>query len=128
MMNLADLQQLDVIHRDIKLENIVIDSNSLKTKIIDYGLAVYAEEEDYITYNCGTPGYLSPQVVNNNRDKMSTKSDVFSAGVVFYVLLTGKYLFNAKDPKQMLIKNMQMQFDLSSVKSMLIDKSAIDLL
>jgi len=57
--NIQALEELDIIHRDIKLENIIIDSVTLKTKIIDYGLAIYADDE-YVNLKCGTPGYLSP--------------------------------------------------------------------
>jgi len=71
---------------------------TLKTTIIDYGLAVYADEEDFIYYSCGTPGYIPPETISNQR-QITTKSDIFSVGVIFYVLLTGKFLFNAKDAK-----------------------------
>lgn len=36
------------------------DSNSISPVIVDFGLAVYADQEDYIYYKCGTPGFISP--------------------------------------------------------------------
>lgn len=48
----------------------------------------------------GTPGYLSPEVIHSEKGMIvSSKSDVFSAGVVFHVLLMGRYLFDGKDPQ-----------------------------
>ena len=58
---------LNIIHRDIKLQNIIINPLSLKTNIIDYGLAVYADDEDYIYYHCGTPGFISPETIRNQK-------------------------------------------------------------
>lgn len=58
---MAELERADVVHRDIKLENLMLrDNNSLDPVIVDFGLAVNAWEEDYGYYKCGTPGYLSP--------------------------------------------------------------------
>lgn len=62
--------------------------------IVDFGLAVYEDDQDYIYYQCGTPGYLSPEVLALKKgERISSKSDIFSAGAVLHVLLTGKYLF-----------------------------------
>ena len=70
------------------------DKDNLEPVIVDFGLSVYQDDEDYIYYQCGTPGYLSPEVLALKKgERISTKSDIFSTGVVFHVLLTGKYLF-----------------------------------
>ena len=95
VQGLINLEQEEIIHRDIKLENVMLrNAESLNLVIVDFGLAVFKEDEDYIYYNCGTPGYISPEsfAVKKN-DKINPCSDVFSLGVIFHVLLMGKYLF-----------------------------------
>lgn len=101
MRGLAELERQEVLHRDIKLENVMVrEKDSLEAVIVDFGLAVYAWEDDYGTYKCGTPGYLSPEVVRCAvGEKLSLKSDIFSAGVIFHVLLTGRYLFEGRDAR-----------------------------
>lgn len=52
----------NVCHRDIKLENILID-NDLNLKIIDFGFAVVSPIERKIDIFCGTPSYMAPEIV-----------------------------------------------------------------
>ncbi len=82
------------------MENIILrHKDSLEPVIADFGLAGYSWE-DYPMKTSGTPGYLSPEVFNADKGAVvSSKSDVFSAGVVFHVLLMGRYLFEGKDPQ-----------------------------
>jgi serine/threonine protein kinase len=101
LSNLNELSELNIVHRDVKLENIVF-RNTLNTMpvIIDYEYAVYADDEDYVHYKCGTPGYLSPEVLlSMSNEKLTDKCDVFSVGCVFHVLLTGRFIFKGKDAK-----------------------------
>ncbi|MHB8905628.1 MAG: serine/threonine-protein kinase [Melioribacteraceae bacterium] len=81
-----------IIHRDIKPENIFIDKN-LNVKLGDFGLALSAED-NFVTnpYSIvGTPSYMSPEQVRGA--KLTPQSDIFSAGVVFFELFTGKNPF-----------------------------------
>ncbi len=81
-----------IIHRDIKPENIFVNSN-LQAKIGDFGLALSAEES-FVTqpYSIvGTPSYMSPEQIRG--EKLTLRSDLFSVGVVFYELFTGKNPF-----------------------------------
>lgn len=50
------------MHRDIKPENIMFrtKSNDSEVVIVDFGLAVFCDTNDYIWYRCGTPGYIAP--------------------------------------------------------------------
>lgn len=74
---------------------------------------MYHDDEDYVYYQCGTPGYLSPEVLNLKKGQTITpKSDIFSAGAILHVLLTGKYLFDGKTPKDVFESNKSMEFDL----------------
>jgi eukaryotic-like serine/threonine-protein kinase len=81
-----------IIHRDIKPENIFVD-NSLNLKLGDFGLALSSEDSSVTNpYSIvGTPSYMSPEQVRGA--KLMPQSDLFSAGVVFYELFTGKNPF-----------------------------------
>ena len=82
----------NIIHRDIKPENILFDKKGKQTilKIIDFGLATYADKFPYIFPKCGTPGYVAPEIANliDKKKGYSTITDVFSVGVIFHMLLT----------------------------------------
>lgn len=80
-----------VAHRDIKPENLVLDSRG-NLKLTDFGLAVVFKKSSgpkkRCTVPCGSPPYAAPEVVS--RDYDPSMSDVWSCGVVLFVLLTGK--------------------------------------
>ena len=101
---------------------------SLDTIIVDFGLAVFSWENQFVK-TCGTPGYLSPQVIKDEiGEGITAKSDVFSAAMVFHVLLMGKYLFNGKDAQSVFENNKKMNIDLLKPEYINIDKDAYDLL
>ncbi|ELP92432.1 serine/threonine protein kinase, putative [Entamoeba invadens IP1] len=98
-----------VIHRDIKLENILInEEKSLKVKLCDFGLCIKATES--MDSLVGTPLYASPQIIR--KDKYTSKSDLYSAGVVLYYLLYGKLPFLCETEKELLAKyNEELYFE-----------------
>ncbi len=51
-----------IYHRDIKLENLIIDNNR-KVKIIDFGFATYSPNTKLLNFFCGTPSYMPPEIV-----------------------------------------------------------------
>jgi len=58
---------------------------------VDFGLATFANEEKYIFQRCGTPGYVAPEIIRaskNDNLKYDVICDVFSLGVLFYILMT----------------------------------------
>ena len=87
--------QNGVIHRDLKPSNIVV-SNDGEPFIVDFGLAKNLLEDDLnITVSGdgetpGTPAYMSPEQAAGHTDKLDTRSDVYSLGVILFTLLTGE--------------------------------------
>ena len=76
------------------------EPNDLNPVIVDFGLGIFENDDNYHYYRCGTPGYISPEVIRCQPDtKITPKCDIFSLGVVFHVLLAKKYLFEGKDVK-----------------------------
>ena len=74
------------MHRDLKLENIMVDSDGY-IKIIDYGLAKMLQPTEMATSYCGTPEYLAPEMVSNAGHDKSV--DWWAVGVLIYEMLIG---------------------------------------
>lgn len=63
-MGVGELHKKGIMHRDLKLENIMIDESGY-VKIIDYGLAKILSQSDELAQSyCGTPEYLAPEMVS----------------------------------------------------------------
>ena len=83
--------QRNVIHRDIKPENILLDRSG-RIKLTDFGFSTLTEVHEVQKRTmCGSPAYASPELIQH--EPYSATCDVWSAGVVFYVMLTGKLPF-----------------------------------
>lgn len=89
-----------VYHRDLKPENLLLDENS-NLKVTDFGLSALAESkrlDGLLHTTCGTPAYVAPEVINR-RGYDGAKADVWSCGVILFVLLAGYLPFH--DPNLM---------------------------
>lgn len=83
----------NIIHRDIKLDNILIDLNNT-IKICDFGVSKQIRTGEIISDQCGTPAYIAPEILRNNGYE-GYGVDIWSAGVVLYTMLTGTVPFKA---------------------------------
>jgi eukaryotic-like serine/threonine-protein kinase len=88
-----------VVHRDLKPENIMVGPND-EVKLIDFGIAANAGSRRLtfakLTEAMGTPDYISPEQVKGKRG--DARSDVYSLGIMFYEMLTGKVPFVGPNP------------------------------
>jgi serine/threonine protein kinase len=85
---------LKIAHLDLKLENIMIDSTS-HVKIIDFGLACPFSDLGSRTSRCGSLPYSSPEMLTGKQVNQST--DIWSLGVLLYILVNGEHPFVAVD-------------------------------
>lgn len=79
----------DIVHRDLKPENLLYsnDTDDAVIKLADFGLAKIIKGEDMLKTACGTPGYVAPEILN--QQPYDEKVDVWSLGVILYIILCG---------------------------------------
>ncbi|KAI8982214.1 kinase-like domain-containing protein [Mycotypha africana] len=81
-----------IVHRDLKLENILLDSND-NAKICDFGFARFAQKNQFLETFCGSLSYSAPEVILCKKYR-GPECDVWSLGVILYTLLAGEYPFD----------------------------------
>ncbi len=102
LAGLASAHKLGIVHRDIKPSNVLVDKTG-GVRLTDFGLASLAGDGTLTLTGAliGTPQYMSPEQAMGK--EASAKSDVFSAGLIFYRCLTGKQAFPGKSPQEILL-------------------------
>lgn len=85
--------RMHICHRDLKPENILLDPAKLSVKLIDFGMAALQANGKMLTTPCGSPHYAAPEVVSA-RPYDGKQADVWSCGVILYVMLTGTTPYN----------------------------------
>lgn len=99
LSGLKEMHSKNIMHRDLKPENILLRSKDTYDCVIaDFGLAEFADAEEYLFVRCGTPGYVAPEVINirDMKTKYQPTCDIFSLGLIFHLLLFGRSVFKGK--------------------------------
>ena len=101
---LAEAERNQIVHRDIKPQNLLLTSDDM-VKIADFGIAkVMGEHHLTLTGSAvGTPAYCSPE--QGRGDAVDQRSDLYSLGVVFYELLTGQKPFAGTQANQLIYQH-----------------------
>jgi serine/threonine protein kinase len=98
----AELHERDIIHKDLKPQNILINAATGQVKLVDLGLASRLPREHQA---CESPSliegslpYLSPEQTGRMNRAIDSRTDLYALGVTFYEMLTGRLPFEARDP------------------------------
>ncbi|KAJ2782273.1 serine/threonine protein kinase [Coemansia linderi] len=102
LLAIRHLNRLGIVHRDIKLENILLaDRHNLRIKLADFGLAKIVGETMFMKTVCGTPMYVAPEVLTVRQLGMyDNLVDMWSLGVVLYICLCGFPPFSEETVQQ----------------------------
>lgn len=88
---LSYLHELGIVHRDIKPENILCDKHTDRLVLTDFGLSHIILPNSKLVDTCGTLDYVAPEIINS--DGYGCKSDIWSLGVILYLVYYGKLPF-----------------------------------
>ena len=93
-----------IIHRDLKPENILMTDNSSKAdiRILDFGLSKILGPDETCNEPYGTLSYCAPEVIKG--ENYNKQADLFSVGVITYLLLCGQLPFNHKDSEKEIVR------------------------
>ena len=96
---LNHIHKRNIIHRDIKLDNILLN-NEGELKICDFGVAKIIDPNEIIKEQCGTPAYIAPEILSD-QGYSGFGVDVWSAGVALYAMLYGTIPFKSQNMKEL---------------------------
>lgn len=104
-----------IVHRDLKPENLLLDEN-LNVKIADFGLSNIMTDGNFLKTSCGSPNYAAPEVISGKL-YAGPEVDVWSCGVILYVLLCGRLPFDDEYIPALFKKIAQGQYSIPSYLS-----------
>lgn len=86
-----------IIHRDLKPANLIIEKDTQKVIVMDFGLAKNINMDSDLTKSgdiIGTPRYMAPEQASGDIDKINHKTDIYALGAILYEMITGTYAFD----------------------------------
>lgn len=90
---------MNISHRDLKLDNLIIDE-MLRIKLIDFGFATCLPKEKRYRIFCGTPSYMAPEIVSKN-EFLGPPADIWALGIILYTILSGTFPFKAPSDREL---------------------------
>jgi serine/threonine protein kinase len=102
LQGMSHIHAHGIVHRDIKLQNVLIDENTNDLKIIDFGVSMKRELCSNKRVRVGTLKYMAPEVFTSNYspESYTTASDIWAVGVTLYILFSGCYPFDGEDVEE----------------------------
>ncbi|QDS70563.1 hypothetical protein FKW77_010475 [Venturia effusa] len=101
--------RLHIHHRDLKPENILLDHDAMCVKLVDFGMAALQPAGNLLTTPCGSPHYAAPELLSSKAYD-GGQADVWSCGVVLFVMLTGYPPFNfPSDPHNQMTEDKKLK-------------------
>eukprot|EP00968_Pinguiococcus_pyrenoidosus_P012794 scaffold1136_cov260-Pinguiococcus_pyrenoidosus.AAC.25 len=121
------LHDMDVVHRDIKPENLLLvnSDDDTQVKIADFGFAKRLQGKKSDTA-CGTPGYIGPEILRG--EAYGVEVDIFSVGVVLYILLSGRPPFYDSNDRKRIKKNREVEYSFKKKYWRHVSRGAKDLI
>ena len=101
ILGIKYIHEQNIVHRDIKLENLLIDLNN-NIKICDFGIGRKIKSKNQLLHDqCGTLMYMAPEILLSSKEKgyEPFPVDIWSSGISLYIMLSGTLPFNYKNKK-----------------------------
>jgi len=96
---LTYLHQKCVAHRDIKLENVMLDTSG-NVKLIDFGFSTQIPNTQKVKLFCGTPSYMAPEIVQKI-EFCGPNTDIYASGVLLFAFFCGCFPFRGENNKEL---------------------------
>ena len=101
---LREAHKQDVVHRDIKPQNIMIDEN-FNPKILDFGIARRVTQGSQKSSISGSPKYMAPEQIQNL--VTDPRTDIYAMGIIMFYMFTRKEPFVARTPQEVMLKHLE---------------------
>lgn len=126
------LHSFNIIHRDLKPENMLVENKTknkkgdeeINIKIIDFGTCNFIEKNSKLTLKVGSPYYIAPEVLARNYNE---KCDIWSCGVILYVLLVGYPPFTGNSTEDLLLNVKKGKYSMDGIYWKNVSSEAKDL-
>eukprot|EP01061_Rhynchopus_euleeides_P024840 TRINITY_DN40002_c0_g1_i1.p1 TRINITY_DN40002_c0_g1~~TRINITY_DN40002_c0_g1_i1.p1 ORF type:complete len:778 (+),score=199.73 TRINITY_DN40002_c0_g1_i1:124-2457(+) len=99
MLAIDHLHRHDIVHRDLKAENLVLDAEG-HVVLTDFGFAKTIDRNEANTTKCGTLPYMAPEMLQQGPNGYGVEVDLWALGVLLFLMLTGCYPFWAEEQMQ----------------------------